>query len=77
MTAKELGEQSAMPAQSIGQDGLPECPLSGGLTTRELFAALALRGLLENASVTRLQFTVEYAVRYADALLAELAKEAQ
>lgn len=77
MTAKELGEQAAMPAQSFGQDGLPECPLIPGLTKRELFAALALPGLLANDVVLTMDQSACAAVRAADALLAELAKGEQ
>lgn len=64
MTAKELGEQTAFPAL-------------GGLvclTKRELFAALALPGLLANDVVLTMDQSACAAVRAADALLAELAK---
>jgi len=47
-----------------------------GLTKREQFAAMAMQGLLSVVNDPFNDFSVsEWAVKYADALLAELAKE--
>jgi hypothetical protein len=56
--------------------------LYGGLTKREVFAMAAMQGLLSNlAEIRREGFKdheiEEFAVMRADALLAELAKEAK
>ncbi len=50
----------------------PECQ---GLTKREQFAAMALQGLLSKSMPTKTIYQkAELSVKYADALLAELAK---
>ena len=46
-----------------------------GLTKREYFAAKAMQGLLASDRSWSFGDCVEYSVRYADALLKELAKE--
>ena len=48
----------------------------GGLTKRELFAALAMQGMTSNNSIP-VELVAAWSVQYADALLAELAKEAK
>ena len=53
-------------------DGWTQC----GLTKRELFAAMAMQGILARDEGTKRGLLVD-AVRFADALLAELAKEAK
>lgn len=51
---------------------------SSGLTKRELFAAMALQGLLANdPDQDSVEGVAHDAVWFADALLAELAKEVQ
>jgi hypothetical protein len=48
-----------------------------GLTKREYFAAMALQGLLANSfrsPTSYIESNAEYAVNYADALIAELNK---
>lgn len=66
MTGKENGEQ---PAQWIEQYG-------GGLSKRELFAAMAMQGLLQMAPQGASGRTLcKEAVLCADVLLEELAKE--
>jgi hypothetical protein len=50
--------------------------VKGGLTKRELIAAMCLQGLLSNASgVLEPRHWVDWAVIYADRLLEELSKE--
>jgi hypothetical protein len=46
-----------------------------GLTKREHFAGLALQGILCGDPTERFETAAEYAVKHADALLAELDKE--
>lgn len=85
------GEESAFPELShnphfASTDG--QClsmEFGGGLTKRELFAAMAMQGLISNPTAwsngtsmepdeASLKACAEHAVAYADALLAELAK---
>lgn len=48
-----------------------------GLTKREYFAALAMQGLLaDENNLSTIQSAAAYAVKFADALIAELNKEA-
>ena len=50
----------------------------GGLTKREWFAGLALQGILSNASgIGEPEHWARYAVRYGDAILAELDKPSE
>ena len=46
----------------------------GGLTKREYFAAMAMQGMANNNNIT-VEIVAAWSVQYADALLAELAKE--
>ncbi len=67
---------SAFPESYIGTD-MPHEGIGGGLTKRELFAAMAMQGLLSNlASIRREGFRdreiEEFAVIRADALIAAL-----
>lgn len=51
---------------------------AGGVTKREYFAGLAMQALVSTYTISRDEVTIgtaETAVRYADALLAELEKE--
>lgn len=84
---------SAFPHMTLGIDERYALTLSsGGLTKRELFAAMAMQGLLacpmsqdglaaleaierEKGNKEILRLTANSAVKYADALLAELEKE--
>jgi hypothetical protein len=81
MTANELGMQSAYPGQACSQSGDPCAAYEYGLTKRELFAAMAMQGLL--ASDPAYDGSDPHgviaigAVACADALLAELAREPQ
>ena len=64
------------PAYPWGEHGT----VLGGLTKRELFAAMAMQGLaavpLQGESPSgAVKSDVERAVKYADALIAELAKD--
>ena len=78
-------DMPAMPV--VNSDGLAVYPLSGavdhgscsGLTKREHYAGLALMGLISawgQHNVTDAKEIVEDAVSFADALLAELGREA-
>jgi hypothetical protein len=68
VTAKELGEMSAYARHPGSQ--------YDGLTKRELFAAMAMQGLLSNHNVDLERDDIAaHAVMRADDLLAELAKE--
>lgn len=55
-------------------DSVPK-PLRGGLTKRELFAAMAMQGLLTNPEFSASLREANWAVKAADALIAELTKE--
>lgn len=47
----------------------------GGLTKRELFAAMAMQGLLANAGTEAFALSLgKFSADYADALIAELAR---
>lgn len=50
---------------------------SSGLTKRELFAAMAMQGMMADPSVYDIEFAASAAVKAADALLAALAEEAE
>lgn len=67
MTAKKLGAECAFPT---GAEGDP------GLTKREWLAGLAMQGVCSNEhhSMTNFGTVAGWAVKQADALLAELAK---
>ena len=77
MNAKELGEQFAHPGvREELQNGLIVSQRFWGMTKRELFAAMAMQGFAADSSITAGPGrVVELAVEYADALLAELAKD--
>ncbi len=76
MDAKELGQQPAHPDRRLIQDRDDSYSLEseGGLTKRELFAAMAMQGLMESDVDGLWPAFAQSAVRAADALLAELAK---
>lgn len=75
-------DESAFPMQ-IHKSQRQECGLELGLTKRELFAAMALQGLLSDTRIADgfsdikkfKEHLAGASVGYADALLAELAKE--
>ena len=56
---------------------VPEYTQVSGLTKRELFAAMAMQGLLAHDSDRRIAYIADDAVEAADALIAELNKEVQ
>lgn len=62
------------PAFPVGE--INSCDGNPGMSIREYFAAAAMQGVLANSSldVSRTDFT-KAAVKFADALIAELAKE--
>ncbi len=86
-----MSDESVFPVGLIGaeysSDGRPDEWLfkGGGLTKRELLAAMAMQGMTagltafrqdcENIIVNRPRDVAEICVVYADALLAELAKD--
>ena len=52
--------------------------IHSGMTKREIISAMAMQGLVQSYTISRdemAEFTATAAVKYADALLAELAKE--
>ena len=85
------GNESAFPEifsePNNDRDGVIDVYSSGGLTKREYFAAKAMQGLssiqvgpeflkeIRDTNLTLEGVIAENAVRYADALLAELSKE--
>lgn len=70
---KQVRDESAFPTK-IHKSRIEDCrSLDLGLTKRELFAAMALQGLC--ACPTAVGGIARDAVEFADALLAELAKE--
>ena len=73
MDAKELGSMRAFPWPGFVGDN------ANGLTKRELFAAMAMQGLLSRRvnTIGEDMRRSEMAVKAADALLRELAKEQQ
>lgn len=88
-TAEErLGAESAYPLPDgttqvrrwqagYGEYRVTEAVSTGGLTKRELFAAMAMQGLCANSihgSHHSFENTAREAVQYADALLKELGK---
>lgn len=62
----------AFPFQPIGSQGFPTHEGMEGLTKRELIAAMAMQGFAANPQGNDI---ARAAVRWADALLAELAKD--
>jgi hypothetical protein len=80
------GSWPAYPHQALGTDGLPQSEPCPGLTKRELFAAMAMQGLLANPRLPDMQANTgeratervisEQCVEFADALLTAL-KESQ
>lgn len=70
--ANSLAFPSSTPVGAVVGQGVPF-----GLTKRELFAAMAMQGMCNDTSEPMdwdMQALAKYAVRAADALLAELAK---
>lgn len=73
------------------KNGWAVCGFNAGLTKRELIAAMAMKGLLgsdvfmrlsddvieANPKVTRSELVASQAIRFADALLAQLSKDPQ
>ena len=73
--AKAMGEAPAMPAWEFGGQG-PE-PVHFGLTKRELFAAMAMHGILAGRNPVGILDSVtcaKNALFHADALLKELSR---
>lgn len=68
------GEQAAFPTQMWDEDLKEATWLDGGLTKREYFAAMAMQGLLRDHYTCFPESCATEAVKYADALLAELEK---
>ena len=75
--SNDLGSQSAFPVSDthtdydMNREPYIRTDISGGLTKRELFAAMAMQGMLARDSHSDLG-CAERALAYADALLAAL-----
>jgi hypothetical protein len=73
-------DEPAFPTHEVWDDEKTDIGwIGGGLSKRELFAAMMAQGLLSNITVGRdefMPFVVATSVRYADAILAELDKAA-
>lgn len=74
--------EPAYPSQRLDACGMPREDISYGLTKRELFAAMAMQGLLSgdnmiagNPNESYISANSRHAVMLADRLLAELAKD--
>ncbi len=74
MDAKELGQQPAHPDRRLIQDRDDSYSLEseGGLTKRELFAAMAMQGRIQRGGFADHAELAERAVADADALIAAL-----
>ena len=64
------GNDAAYPNNFVPERYNPEF----GLTKRELFAAMAMQGILLSDRATSAEGRVYHAVKHADALIAELSK---
>ena len=72
---RALGDEPAHPFTEHNDDGSHYCD-NAGLTKRELIAAMAMQGFASDPSCTgEASVYAGVAVKWADALLAELAKE--
>lgn len=74
MNEQQSGRWPAFPGQARDAQGKPTAEYADGLTKRELFAAMAMQGMLANSDGgDRHQSTIAaYAVSHADALLTAL-----
>jgi len=73
--AKSNGTEPVYPGQPLGASGEPIAEYYYGLTKRELFAAMALQAVITNDHQNiGYETGAGHAVKYADALLKELAK---
>lgn len=73
----DLGSEPAFPRQPVITDLGRRISGQSGLTTRQLFAAMTLQGLLSNSDFEKSRSddaVVEKAVQYADKLLKELSE---
>jgi hypothetical protein len=77
MSSNNHDTNAAFPMMSMG--GIHEHQFfQTGLSKRELFAAMVMQGFAADTNEgAQPEVIASYAVRYADALLAELAKEPQ
>ncbi len=78
MNAKELGGQPADRPQvetTLDSRGAVQQIVSHGLTKREAFAMAAMQGLVANGFSVDTAGSSQFAVKHADALLAELEKD--
>lgn len=65
--------ENAYPAQELDMQGAPRMGMQWGLTKRELFAAMAMQGLLSSPSTSATVPEVcDAAVLVADALIAAI-----
>lgn len=82
MTGTELGLLPVAPGQPCGSDGMPVAEYTHGMTLRQHYAGLAIAAIIGTAAapcMTGMQgaepAVAIAALRIADALLAELAKD--
>ena len=67
------GAEEAFPGQPFGGEGYPTSDYRNGLTKRELFAAMAMQGMLAgDDGSSAAKYVAEEALKQADALLAAL-----
>lgn len=67
--------EPAVPFQALNTDAAPMLGVAWGLSKREVFAALALQGIIASGGSLEFLTVAQAAVEYADDLLMELAKE--
>ena len=76
--AKSNGTEPVYPGQPLEASGEPIAEYYYGITKRELFAAMAMQGMIasesESEGLYRPETAATRAVKFADALLKELAK---
>lgn len=78
MKTKDEGNELAFPHTELDSYSGTPCNQHFGLTKRELFAAMAMQGILANSEITKSHKDLNIektAIKCADALINELNKE--
>ena len=74
--AEKLGNESAIP--EVYTNAFDHISSTNGLSKREFFAAMAMQGIISNASIAKItdsyKDVAEWSIEHADALLEELCK---